>query len=108
MPISFAQAALGGTIDVPTLDGPHKLKLSAGTQTGATFKVKGKGVPVLQGSGRGDLHVVVVVETPTHLGREQKELLERFEALSGGETHPRSHGFWEKAAELWRDGKRKR
>ena len=108
VPISFVQAALGGNIEVPTLDGPYKLKLSAGTQTGATFKIRGKGVPVLQGSGRGDQHVVVVVETPTHLGREQKELLERFEAISSGETHPRAKGFLEKAADLWRDGKRKR
>jgi molecular chaperone DnaJ len=108
VPISFVQAALGGTLEVPTLDGPHKLKLSAGTQTGATFKIRGKGVPVLQGSGRGDQHVVVVVETPTHLSREQKELLERFEAISSGETHPRAKGFLEKAADLWREGKRKR
>lgn len=108
VPISFVQAALGGTIDVPTLDGPVKHKLSAGTQTGATFKLKGKGIPVLQGSGRGDHHVVVVVETPTHLTREQKALLEKFEELSGGETHPRSRSFWEKAADLWRDPKKKR
>jgi molecular chaperone DnaJ len=108
VPISFTQAALGGTIDVPTLDGPVKHKLSAGTQTGATFKLKGKGVPVLQGSGRGDHHVVVVVETPTHLSREQKALLEKFEELSGGETHPRSRSFLEKAADLWRDPKKKR
>jgi molecular chaperone DnaJ len=108
VPISFVQAALGGTIDVPTLDGPLKHKLAAGTQTGATFKLKGKGVPVLQGGGRGDQHVVVVVETPTHLTREQKELLERFEAASGGETHPRSRSFWEKASDLWREPKKKR
>jgi molecular chaperone DnaJ len=108
VPISFVQAALGGTVEVPTLDGPVKHKLAAGTQTGSTFKLKGRGVPVLQGSGRGDQHVVVVVETPTHLSREQKELLERFEALSGQETHPRSRGFWEKAAELWREPKQKR
>ncbi len=108
VPISFTQAALGGTIDVPTLDGPVKHKLAAGTQTGSTFKLKGKGVPVLQGSGRGDHHVVVVVETPTHLTREQKALLEKFEELSGGETHPRSRSFWEKAGDLWRDPKKKR
>jgi molecular chaperone DnaJ len=108
VPITFTQAALGGTIEVPTLDGPVKHKLSAGTQTGSTFKLKGKGVPVLQGSGRGDQHVVVVVETPTHLSREQKELLERLEATSGGETHPRARTFWEAASALWRDPKRKR
>jgi len=108
VPISFTQAALGGTIDVPTLDGPHTLKIPAGAQSGATFRIKGKGVPVLQGSGRGDEHVTVFVETPTHLSREQKQLLEQFAELSGGETHPRGRSFWEKAAELWRDGKKKR
>jgi molecular chaperone DnaJ len=108
VPITFTQAALGGTIDVPTLDCPHRHKIPAGTQGGAAFKVKGRGVPVLQGSGRGDLHVVVTVETPTHLTREQRELLERFAELSGEETNPQSLSFWEKAADLWREPKRKR
>jgi molecular chaperone DnaJ len=108
VPISFSQAALGGSIDVPTLDGPQSLKLAAGTQSGTVLRMKGKGVPVLQGSGRGDQHVQVVVETPAHLTREQKQLLERFAELSGGETHPRSRTFWEKTADLWRDGKKKR
>jgi molecular chaperone DnaJ len=101
MPISFAQAALGASIDVPTLDGPVKLKIPAGTQTGKVFRLKGKGIPVLQGSGRGDQHVRIAVETPTHLTREQKELLERFAALSGEETHPRARSFWEKVGDLF-------
>jgi molecular chaperone DnaJ len=101
MPISFAQAALGVTIDVPTLDGPAKLKIPAGTQTGKVFRLKGKGIPVLQGAGRGDQHVRIVVETPTHLTREQKELLERFAALSGDETHPRARSFWGKVGDLF-------
>ncbi len=108
VPVSFAQAALGATIEVPTLDGPHKLKIPAGTQAGATLRVKGKGVPGLNGGGRGDQHVVVFVETPTHLTGAQRELLEKFAELSGQETHPRGHTFWEKAAELWRDAKKKR
>jgi molecular chaperone DnaJ len=108
VPVSFAQAALGATIEVPTLDGPHKLKIPAGTQAGAALKVKGKGVPGLNGGGRGDQHVMVFVETPTHLTREQRELLEKFAELSGEATHPRGHTFWEKAAELWRDSKKKR
>ena len=101
MPISFVQAALGATIDVPTLDGPSKMKIPAGSQTGKVFRLKGKGIPVLQGSGRGDQHVRIVVETPTHLTREQKELLERFAALSGEETHPRARSFWEKVGDLF-------
>jgi len=101
MPISFAQAALGATIDVPTLDGPAKVKIPAGTQSGKVFRLKGKGIPVLQGSGRGDQHVRIAVETPTHLTREQKELLERFASLSGEETHPRARSFWDKVGDLF-------
>ena len=103
MPISFTQAALGGSIDVPTLDGPAKLKVPAGTQSGKVFRLKGKGIASLSGGGRGDQHVRVSVETPTHLTREQKELLERFAALSGAETHPQAKSFWQKVSQLIRD-----
>jgi molecular chaperone DnaJ len=103
MPISFTQAALGTQIDVPTLDGPMKLKIPAGTQTGKMFRMKGKGVPSLQGGGRGDQHVRVFVETPTHLTKEQKDLLERFAELAGEETNPQSKSFWEKVGDLIRD-----
>jgi molecular chaperone DnaJ len=103
MPISFAQAALGATIDVPTLDGPAKLKIPAGTQGGKVFRLKGKGVPSLQGGGRGDEHVRVFVETPSHLSKEQRELLERFAALSGEETNPQARTFWEKVQDLVRE-----
>jgi molecular chaperone DnaJ len=106
MPISFSQAALGATIDVPTLDGPTKLSIPKGTQTGKVFRLKGKGVPALQGGGRGDQHVRVVVETPTHLTKEQRELLERFAAISGEETHPQARSFWQKVGDLLRDAKR--
>jgi molecular chaperone DnaJ len=104
VPISFTQAALGATIDVPTLDGPAKLKVPAGTQTGKVFRLKGKGVPALSGGGRGDQHVRVFVETPTQLSKEQRELLERFAAVSGEDTNPRAKGFWEKVRELVREG----
>jgi molecular chaperone DnaJ len=100
MPISFAQAALGAAIDVPTLDGPTKLKIPAGTQTGKVFRLKGKGVPALQGGGRGDQHVRIFVETPTHLSKEQRELLEKFAEISGDETQPRAKGFWEKVSDF--------
>jgi molecular chaperone DnaJ len=103
MPLSFTQAALGATIDVPTLDGPAKLKIPPGTQGGKVFRLKGKGVPALQGGGRGDQHVRIFVETPTHLTKEQRELLERFAAASGEETNPRSRTFWEKVRELVRE-----
>ena len=100
VPISFTQAALGAHIDIPTLDGPMKMRVPAGTQSGKVFRLRGKGVPALSGGGRGDQHVRVVVETPTHLSREQRELLEKFAALSGEETNPRSRGFLEAVAEL--------
>ena len=75
-PINFAQAALGATVNVPTLEGDQEeLELPAGVQTGRTFKLRGKGVPRLQRSGRGDMIVTVRVETPTKLSAEQKELL---------------------------------
>jgi len=100
VPLSFPQASLGATIDVPTLDGPAKLKIPAGTQSGKVFHLKGKGVPSLQGGGRGDQHVRVFVETPAHLSREQKDLLERFAMLSGADTHPQTRSFWQKVSEL--------
>ncbi len=103
MPISFTQAALGATIEVPTLDGPVKMKIPAGTQTGKVFRMKGKGIPALSGGGRGDQHVRVAVETPTHLGKEQRALLERFAELSGEDSHPRAKSFWEKVADLVRE-----
>ncbi len=103
MPISFAQAALGTTIEVPTLDGKTKLKIPAGTQTGKVFRLKGKGIPALSGGGRGDEHVRVFVETPTHLTKEQRELLERFAAISGDDTNPQTKTFWEKVADLVRE-----
>jgi molecular chaperone DnaJ len=100
MPISFVQAALGAQVEVPTLDGPVKLKVPAGTQSGKVFRMRGHGIPALNGSGRGDQHVRVVVETPTKLSKEQRELLERFAALSGEETHPKSKSFWSAVSDL--------
>jgi molecular chaperone DnaJ len=77
VPVTFAQAALGSEVTVPTLDGSQSLKIPAGTQTGTVFRVKGQGVPVLGGRGRGDLFVSVTVVTPTTLTREQRRLLEQ-------------------------------
>jgi molecular chaperone DnaJ len=101
VPISFTQAALGAQIDVPTLDGKVRMKVPAGTQSGKVFRLKGKGVPRLHGSGRGDQHVRVVVETPTELTREQRELLERFATVAGEEVHPQAKSFFEKVRELF-------
>ncbi len=100
VPVSFAQAALGASIEVPTLDGPVKMKVPAGTQSGKVFRLRGRGIPSLSGGARGDQHVRVVVETPTRLTREQREILERFAASSGEETNPQAQSFWRKVSEL--------
>ena len=77
VPITFAQAALGAEISVKTLDGPQPLKIPAGTQTGTVFRVRGQGMPVLGGRGKGDLFVSVSLITPKNLTREQRKLLEQ-------------------------------
>jgi len=77
VPVTFAQAALGSEINVPTLEGQQSLKVPAGTQTGTVFRVKGQGMPALGGRGKGDLYVSVTVVTPTTLTREQRKLLEQ-------------------------------
>jgi len=83
VPLTFAQAALGDEIEIPTLTEKVKLKIPAGTQTGTYFRLKGKGVPHLRGHGSGDQHVKVTVVTPTRLTEEQKELLRAFSGLEG-------------------------
>jgi len=100
LPVSIAQAALGTSVDVPTLDGAHKLKIPAGTQPGKAFRLKGKGIAPLGGGARGDQHVRIQVEIPTKLSKEQRELLERFAALSGEETNPAASRFWSKVSEI--------
>ncbi|NLB28647.1 MAG: molecular chaperone DnaJ [Clostridiales bacterium] len=89
MPISFAQAALGDELEVPTLDGKVKYKIPEGTQTGTVFRLRGKGIPNLhRESSRGDQFVTVRIATPTGLTAEQKELLRQFAALRGGDVPP--------------------
>jgi molecular chaperone DnaJ len=101
VPISFPQAALGCDIEVPTLDGKVRLKIPAGTQGGKVFKLAGKGIPVLQGYGRGDQLVVIRVETPTQLTARQKELLEEFAREGSDNVHPLGKGFFDKVKELF-------
>lgn len=102
VPITFSQAALGAEIEVPTLEGKVKMKIPAGTQSGKIFRLKGKGVPDLNGYGRGDQHVRVVIETPSRLTPRQKALLEEFDQVSNHEDmHPMSKGFFEKVKEMF-------
>lgn len=83
MPITFAQAALGDEIEVPTLHGRVKLKVPAGTQTGTKFRLRGKGIPHIRGRGMGDQHIIVKVITPTKLTEKQKQLLQEFADIRG-------------------------
>ena len=100
IPISMAQAALGCEIEVPTLKGPASLKIPAGTQTGKTFKLKGKGFPSLRGAGIGDEEIRVQVETPTQLTEKQAELLRQFAEISGEKVNPMSSGFMNKMKKI--------
>lgn len=96
--VTFPQAALGAEIEVPTLDGPVKLKVKEGTQSGSVFRMRGKGVPDLHGYGRGDQLTRVFIETPRKLNARQRELLEEFAQISGEEVHA-SRGFFDKVRE---------
>jgi molecular chaperone DnaJ len=89
VPISFAQAALGAEIQVQTLDDQEKLKIPLGTQTGTVFRLKGKGMPVLGGRGKGDLFVAVTLITPTSLTREQRKLLEQLAEVENQDLQDR-------------------
>ena len=102
MPISMTQAALGGTFEVPTIDGGRtKVKVPEGTQTGRQFRLRGKGMPVMRTQQHGDMYIQVVVETPRNLSRRQRELLEAFEEESSDENHPESHGFFSRVREFF-------
>ena len=91
--INLALAALGGEVQVPTVNGAEKLKIPAGTQPGTVFQMRGRGVPHLQRSGRGDMHVVVTVATPTNLNGEQKKLLKDLARQLSNEAVPQERGL---------------
>ncbi len=101
VPVPFTTAALGGEIRVPTLNGAVNLKIPAGTQGGATFKIKGQGMPVLHSSNRGDLYTEVKVEVPQKLNSEQRKKLEEFADLCGDHNTPLHKGFTEKLKSLF-------
>ncbi len=102
VPISMTTAALGGQIEVPTLDGTvSRVKVPEGTESGKQFRLKGKGMPVLRSNASGDLYIQVEVETPKNLTRKQRELLEEFERLSAKDTSPESAGFFARMKDLF-------
>ena len=100
MPISFAQAACGADIEVPTLDGKVRYNVPEGTQTGTTLRLKGKGIPYVGYKNRGDQYVTVVVETPTRLSKEQKDLLRQFDAATE-KSQPKKKSFFDKMKQIF-------
>ena len=108
VPITFVDAALGGELEVPTLDGRVKLKIPAETQTGKLFRLRGKGVKPVRGGTTGDLLCRAVIETPVHLGKRQKELLEelRDSMKEGGDKNsPRQSSWFEGVKSFFDDMK---
>ena len=101
IPISFTQAALGAEITVPTLEGEHVLKVPDGTQSGTTLRIRGKGVPVLNGHGKGDLFVEVRVHTPGKLNKRQRELLQEFEVMTRVENRPQRRTLLGKVKDIF-------
>jgi molecular chaperone DnaJ len=101
IPIKFTLAALGGTIEVPTLSGKASLKIPPATQSGTTFRLRGNGMPSLRGGAQGDQLVRVQVEVPTSLTGEQKKILEEFARVSGDAANPTSKSFFEKAKKFF-------
>ena len=103
-PISIADAALGTSIEIPTIDGGKaKIKIPAGTQSGKQFRLKSKGMPFMRGSGFGDLYIQVNTEVPISLNKEQKELLEKFREIENEKSNPSIKKFFQKAKSFWKN-----
>ena len=104
VPLQMTTAALGGQIEVPTVEGSRaRVTINPGTQTGTQFRLRGKGMSVLRRSDRGDLYVEMAVETPVNLSREQKQILEEFAEAHNDSTSPQSTGFFDRVRDLWDD-----
>ena len=104
LPISIADAALGTTVEVPSIDGGRtKIKIPSGTQSGKQLRLKGKGMPILRRNITGDLYIRIVTEVPTSLTKKQKELLVEFKSLEDTKSNPLIKNFFEKAKKFWRN-----
>jgi len=101
IPINVAQAALGAEIDVPTLGQPHRLKIPEGTQNGAQFRLRGKGVVSLNSGGRGDIYVHIDVRVPAKLTREQRKLFEQLQHTLPVDNAPAEKGLFEKVKDYF-------
>ena len=95
-PITFSQAVLGAKLRIPTIDEPVEYTIPEGTQTGTVFRLRGKGIPVLNGRGRGDQYVTVTIETPRNLSREQKDALKKFSETLGESNYEKRKSFFKK------------
>ena len=103
-PISMADAALGATVEVPTIDGGKaKVKIPAGTHNGKQFRLKEKGMPIMRNKNYGDLYIQAITEVPTSLTKDQKDLLEKFKKLEDTKTNPIMKEFFEKAKRFWKN-----
>ena len=102
VPITFVQASLGDTIEVPTLDGKVEMKIPAGIQSGTIMRLKGKGIPFLRGAGRGDQHVRIKVLTPQKLTDRQKELLREFAGIKNDKANPEQESFFKTLKNLFK------
>lgn len=103
-PVAMTEAALGGKVEVPTIDGSRaEVKIPAGTQTGQQFRLRGKGMSVLRSASRGDMYIEIFVETPVNLNAKQKELLQQFKGKNPSKNSPESAGFLSKVKEFWSD-----
>lgn len=101
VPISMTTAILGGQFEVPTVDGGKtRVRIPEGTQSGKQFRLRGKGMPVLRSQQFGDMYIQVDVETPSHLSKRQKELIQEFDKLTGEDNHPNSSGFFAKVKDF--------
>jgi len=101
VPVGMSSAALGGDVEVPTIDGGRsRVKIPAGSQSGKQMRLRGKGMPALRGAGSGDMFIEIAVETPVNLTSRQKELLREFEDLSD-DNHPETSGFFSKVKKFW-------
>ncbi|MCA9530321.1 MAG: molecular chaperone DnaJ [Myxococcales bacterium] len=101
VPVTFPQAVLGATVEVPTLEGQVQMKLPAGTQSGRVFRLRGKGIPTLGGAGKGDELVTIAVEVPSRVNRRQRQLIAELAAELGTDTHPQQASFLGKLKALF-------
>ena len=104
LPVSLSDAALGSTVEVPSIDGgKSKIKIPSGTQHGKQFRLKGKGMPILRKNSFGDLYIKIVTQVPTSLTKRQKEILEEFNKIEANKPNPVIKSFFDKAKKFWKN-----